>query len=257
MKRIVTILVIILVLLFIMTLLSKNQRGEPIDNETATEENFEIIPISHASAILDWDGTIIYSDPVGDSSLYADYPNPDIVFLTHEHGDHFNEETLSEVLSENSTLIVPQAVADLIEIELPGETVILANSENFEKNNFSVLAVPSYNIREEALDRHPEGIGNGYVIEHDGKKVYFSGDSEDTREMRALENIDVAFVAMNLPYTMSVESAADAVLEFKPKTIYPYHYRTPEGFSDVEKFKEIVKAGDPEIEVILLDWYAE
>ena len=74
--------------------------------------------------------------------------------------------------------------------------------------------------------------------------------------MRALENIDVAFVCMNLPYTMEVEKAADAVLEFKPRVVIPYHYRGQGGLSDLEKFREIV-AKNPEIEVRLLDWYPD
>ena len=92
-------------------------------------------------------------------------------------------------------------------------------------------------------------------MEKEGKRVYISGDTSGIPEMRNLKNIDMAFVAMNLPYTMSVGEAADAVLAFKPKKVYPYHYRTPEGFSDVAKFKELVNGKNPEIEVIQLEWY--
>ena len=112
-------------------------------------------------------------------------------------------------------------------------------------------------MREDALERHPKGRDNGYVLEKNGERVYFSGDSEGTPEMRSLENIDLAFVAMNLPYTVGVEAAADAVLAFQPKKVYPYHYRTPEGFSDVELFKRLVEKGNQGIEVIQLDWYAQ
>ena len=112
-----------------------------------------------------------------------------------------------------------------------------------------------YNLREEALKFHSKGRGNGYIITLGEERLYFSGDTEDIPEMRALKNIDKAFVCMNLPYTMTVASAASAVLEFKPKQIYPYHYRGTEGLSDVSQFKEIVNAGDDTIEVVQLDWY--
>jgi L-ascorbate metabolism protein UlaG (beta-lactamase superfamily) len=120
-----------------------------------------------------------------------------------------------------------------------------------------VNAVPAYNIRPDAQQFHPKGRDNGYVIEKDATRVYVAGDTEGTPEMRALEGIDVAFVPMNLPYTMSVEDAADAVSAFKPKTVYPYHYRGPAGLSDVNAFKELVAKGPPGVTVTLADWYPE
>ena len=100
-----------------------------------------------------------------------------------------------------------------------------------------------------------KGRGNGYVLNIGGKNFYISGDTEDIPEMRSLKNIDVAFLCMNLPFTMSVEQAADAVLEFKPKIVYPYHYRGQDGFSDTQKFKTLVNSGDASIDVRLKDWY--
>lgn len=112
-----------------------------------------------------------------------------------------------------------------------------------------------YNLREEALKFHEKGRGNGYLLTINDERIYISGDTEDIPEMRNLTNIDKAFVCMNLPYTMPVESAADAVLDFKPKTVYPYHYRGTEGLSDVNHFKNIVNEKESSINVILLDWY--
>jgi len=112
-----------------------------------------------------------------------------------------------------------------------------------------------YNLREEALKFHTKGRGNGYVLTINKERIYFSGDTEDIPEMRNLKNIDKAFVCMNLPYTMTVENAADAVLEFKPKEVYPYHYRGTGGLSDVEKFKQIVAEKNKAIKVVQLDWY--
>jgi len=112
-----------------------------------------------------------------------------------------------------------------------------------------------YNLREEALKFHPKGRGNGYVLNIQGQRIYISGDTEDIPEMRALKDIDKAFICMNLPYTMPVDRAADAVIEFKPKQVYPYHYRGQGGLSDVNKFKAVVNEGDSSIEVVQLDWY--
>jgi L-ascorbate metabolism protein UlaG (beta-lactamase superfamily) len=122
-------------------------------------------------------------------------------------------------------------------------------------DGFKITGVPMYNLRVAATKFHTKGRGNGYVIEKNGMKVYFSEDTEDIPEMRQLKNIDKAFVCMNLPYTMTVESAADAVLAFKPKHVYPYHYRGVDGLSDVAKFKELVNKGTPAVEVVQLNWY--
>jgi len=112
-----------------------------------------------------------------------------------------------------------------------------------------------YNLREEALKFHEKGRGNGYILTLEDQRIYISGDTEDIPEMRTLKNIDKALVCMNLPYTMSVESAASAVLDFKPITVYPYHYRGTNGLSDVAKFKTIVNKNDANIKVKLLEWY--
>src|SRR5690606_35682669 len=132
---------------------------------------------------------------------------------------------------------------------------VLSNGEQSSLKNVQIEGIPMYNLREEALKFHEKGRGNGYVLTLGGKRVYISGDTEDIPEMRQLKNIDIAFVCMNLPYTMTVESAASAVLDFKPKKVYPYHYRGTEGLSDVETFKTLVNQGDKSIEVVQLDWY--
>ena len=119
-----------------------------------------------------------------------------------------------------------------------------------------ITAIPMYNLPETAESRHPRGRGNGYVISMGGKNIYLSGDTGDIPEMRKLEDIDVAFICMNLPYTMDVDHAASGVLAFKPRIVYPYHYRGQNGLSDVERFKTLVNQGNKKIEVRLRDWYA-
>ena len=113
-----------------------------------------------------------------------------------------------------------------------------------------------YNLTKERLKYHEKGRGNGYVITVDNKRIYISGDTEDIKEMRSLKDIDYAFVCMNLPYTMTVNQAASAVLEFKPKIVFPYHYRGKDGLSNVERFKNLVSM-DKKIEVVLMDWYSK
>ena len=131
------------------------------------------------------------------------------------------------------------------------------NGDSLTMAGIEIRAIPMYNLREEAKDLHVKGRGNGYIIERDGTRIYIAGDTEDIPEMRDLKNIDIAFIPMNLPYTMPVEAAADAVLEFKPKKVYPYHYKGKEGLSDVGKFKNIVETNSVNIEVVQLDWYPD
>lgn len=231
----------------------------PVEVTTAIETKkqlpFEIMPVSHATMVLQWDGTTIYIDPVGGAEAFASYPKPDLILVTDIHGDHLNVKTLERLDTSKAKIIVPQAVADKMPEAFVPQLDVLDNGNNKERFGFSVEAIPMYNLREEALKFHTKGRGNGYVIEKDGTRIYISGDTEDIPEMRALKNIDAAFVCMNLPYTMTEVSAADAVLEFAPKTIYPYHYRGTGGLSDVANFKTIVNKGNPAINVVQLDWY--
>jgi len=213
-------------------------------------------PILHSTLVLEWNDQTIYMDPYGGAERFANFEEAELICITHLHADHFNKETLEGLNTANTTLIVPQSVADeLGELEFK-EVKVLANGENLDWMGLNVKAVPMYNLPEKGA-RHPKGWGNGYVLTIGGKRFYFSGDTEDIKEMRALENIDYAFVCMNLPYTMTVEQAADAVLEFKPKVVYPFHFRGRDGFSDIDKFQSLVKAGSEDIEVRQRDWYPD
>jgi len=227
------------------------------EDMTTTTNNIDIIPISHATAVLKWGDVVIYTDPVGGALAFEGQPKPDIVLITDIHGDHFDTETLNGILVENTALIVPQAVADQLPDGLAGELIILGNDETTTRDSVAITAIPMYNLPEKDNSFHTKGRGNGYVIERAGERVYIAGDTEDIPEMRDLKDIDIAFIPMNLPFTMTVESAADAVLEFQPKQVYPYHYRGREGQSDVGKFKRLVNDGNADIEVVQLNWYPE
>ena len=221
----------------------------------AESNTTKITPISHATAVIEFDNTTIYIDPTGGSAAFGSFKTPDYLVITDIHGDHMNLKTLNELDLKNTTIIAPVAVAKEISAVNSKEVIIINNGETKEIQDFSIEAIPMYNLREEALKFHPKGRGNGYVFTINEERIYFSGDTEDIPEMRNLENIDRAYVCMNLPYTMTVESAADGVLAFKPKKVYPYHYRGTNGLSDVLKFKELIANQDTTIEVVQLDWY--
>jgi L-ascorbate metabolism protein UlaG (beta-lactamase superfamily) len=212
-----------------------------------------IYPVSHASFVMETPAGVIYSDPVGDPAAYADFPAADLILVTHEHGDHFNAETLTALKGENTHLITNPAVAGMLPEGMESET--LANGDSTEWNGVTIDAIPAYNTTEGRTDFHPQGRDNGYVLTVAGFRTYISGDTEDIPEMRALENIDLAFVCMNLPFTMDVNQAASAVQEFAPTYVYPYHFRgRDDGTQDPEEFASLV--GDA-TEVKIGDWYPE
>jgi L-ascorbate metabolism protein UlaG (beta-lactamase superfamily) len=224
-----------------------------VKEKSATE--IKIIPIEHASTVLEWGDITIYVDPTGGAAVFDNQKKPDLILITDIHGDHFNMETLEELDTSRAKIIVPQAVADEMPEVFTPQLDILDNGDSKERYGIVVEAIPMYNLREEAKDFHVKGRGNGYVLNMGDQRVYFSGDTEDIPEMRSLENIDKAFVCMNLPYTMTVVSAAAAVLDFKPGQVYPYHYRGRPDVSDVAQFKMLVNEGNADIEVVQLDWY--
>ena len=238
---------------------NENVKMESAENNTMDDQmssnTVEVIPIEHATAVLQWGDITIYVDPTGGAKAFEGQDDPDLILITDIHGDHLNVETLQELNTDNIPIVVPKAVADQMPQEFNPQLKILNNGENTEIKGIKIEAIPMYNLREEAKDFHVKGRGNGYVLNLGDQRIYFSGDTEDIPEMRNLQNIDKAFVCMNLPYTMTEESAASAVLDFKPAQVYPYHYRGRPDVSDVEKFKKLVNEGNPEIEVVLLDWY--
>lgn len=218
----------------------------------------DVRPILHGSVVLAWAGSTIYADPYGGAQAYADQPGPDIVLISHTHDDHMDLETLPAVVSRDTVLIVPQSVMNELPADLAARARIVGNNEQIEEQGFTITGFPMYNMPGQGREvRHQPGVGNGYIIERDGYRVYIAGDTADTPDMRALRDIDMAFIPMNLPYTMSIDRAADAVVEFAPRRIYPYHYRGENGLADVEGFRAMVEANSSDIEVILLDWYPD
>ena len=184
--------------------------------------NLEITFIGHGSLLFTFDGKVIHVDPYGRLADYSKLPKADMIFVTHSHRDHLDPKALGLVRTEKTIIVLPASCADAV-----AGAIIMRNGDIKEIDDLKVEAVPAYNrvhMQSPGVPFHPKGDGNGYVITFGDKRVYVAGDTENTPEMKALDDIHVAFLPMNLPYTMSPEMVADAVKAFKPKILYPYHY---------------------------------
>lgn len=217
----------------------------------------KISAVDHASAVVEWENLTVFIDPVGDQVKYESFGTPDVVVITHVHGDHLSVDTMIGMLSRETIVLAPQSVIDELPLMISNNTFMAFNpGVNREVGGVNFTAIPAYNIRPEAINFHPKERGDiGVVMESGEARIYFSGDSEGTPEMLALKDIDMAFVAMNLPYTMNINDAANAVAVFAPKTVVPYHYRTPNGFSNLDQFEEILFELNPNVGVERMNWY--
>jgi L-ascorbate metabolism protein UlaG (beta-lactamase superfamily) len=225
------------------------QRSAP--DEIKTEKGALFIqPVQHGTVVFTWNNKTIYIDPYGGAKAFKGIAAPDMILITDIHGDHMSMETLQAIETAKAIMVVPKAVADQLPENYKKQLVIVNNDEKISQLGMEIKAVPMYNLPETPESRHPKGRGNGYILTIGGKNIYISGDTEDIPEMRALKNIDIAFVCMNGP-TMDINQAASAVLEFKPKIVYPFHHRG----SDIAAFKKLVNDGNSAIEVRLRDWY--
>lgn len=193
-----------------------------------------IHPVMHASLALSFGDQVFYVDPAENG--FDGLPAPTAIFITHAHGDHYNADNLVKLAGDAVPVYVNEDVFEKLPEELKARATAMKNGDSSTVNGIAVEAVPAYNTTADRLQYHPQGVGNGYVFAFGDKKVYVAGDTEDVPEMRALTGIEVAFVPMNLPYTMSVEQAADAVKAFRPTIVYPYHSRG----SDLEQFRALV-----------------
>jgi L-ascorbate metabolism protein UlaG (beta-lactamase superfamily) len=178
--------------------------------------------VGHGSLYFRFGGKVIHVDPFSKAGEYAALPKADLVLVTHAHGDHLDAAALAAVRQATTEIVVAPDCTGKVE-----GAVVLKNGESRSVAGVSILAVPAYNLVNKRPDGgpfHPQGEGNGYVITFGDKKVYVAGDTEDTPEMKALKGIDLAFLPMNLPYTMTPEMVATAARAFRPKVLYPYHY---------------------------------
>ncbi|MCS6952968.1 MAG: MBL fold metallo-hydrolase [Bryobacterales bacterium] len=221
----------------------------PVEEFPASGGTVRITPVRHGSLMIEAGGQVIHVDPWSQGN-YEGLPQADIILITDTHGDHLDRVMIQKLKKPHTVVIGPPAVAKALE-DVAAVTV-LRNGETTKIGAWTIEAVPMYNLKRgpaEGKFYHDKGRGNGYVVTWGGKRFYISGDTEGVPEMRALQNIDVAFVCMNLPFTMPPEEAADAVKAFRPKIVYPYHYRG----SDLSVFEHALKGTG--IEVRIRDWY--
>jgi L-ascorbate metabolism protein UlaG (beta-lactamase superfamily) len=208
----------------------------------------KITPLYHASTLIEAGAKVIYLDPAKPAKL-GDLPKADLILITDIHQDHMDPASIAAVSKPGTEIIAAPAVTKSVTSATP-----LANGQSKSWQGWMIEAIPAYNLKrgpEPGKLFHDKGRGNGYVLTYGGKRFYFSGDTEGVPEMRALKNIDVAFVCMNLPYTMPPDEAAEAVKAFHPKIVIPYHYRG----SDLTVFKKGLEGTG--IEVRILDWYPQ
>ena len=202
-----------------------------------SQGDLEITFIGHASLMFGFKGKIIHVDPFGQMADYSKLPQADMIILTHDHRDHMDPEALESIRTQKTILVLTEACAQKIK-----GGIVMQNGDVKTVEGLKIEAVPAYNLvhmRSEGVPYHPKGAGNGYVITFGDKRVYVAGDTENSPEMKALQNIDCAFLPMNLPYTMTPEMVADAAQAFKPKILYPYHYHF--GKTDTSKLVELMQ----------------
>ncbi len=218
------------------------QEGFESDIIPTSAGDLKVTFIGHGTLLFTFGGKTIHVDPVSKEADYRKLPKADLILLTHHHGDHLDLTALEILRAEKTELAMTGTCAQQVK-----GGVVMKNGETKVIGGLKIEAVPAYNIvhmRSEGKPFHPKGEGNGYVITFGDKRVYVAGDSENTPEMKKLEKIDVAFLPMNLPYTMTPEMVADAAKAFRPKVLYPYHY----GETDASKIVDLLK-NTKEVEV--------
>jgi L-ascorbate metabolism protein UlaG (beta-lactamase superfamily) len=215
---------------------SETAMGEfETDTFKSSKGDLKITFIGHGTLMFEFAGKVIHVDPVGQYADYARLPKANLAVVTHEHRDHLDAKALETIRTEKTAVILTQACA----AQVSGGQV-MKNGEVKEWEGVKIEAVPAYNLvhmRSEGVPYHPKGNGNGYVFTFGDQRVYVAGDTENTPEMKALQGIDVAFLPMNLPFTMTPEMVADAARGFKPRVLYPYHF----GETDTGKIVELLK----------------
>ena len=204
--------------------------------------DLKITFVGHGTLVFNFGGKVIHVDPYSNLADYDTLPKADLILLTHEHQDHLDLKALNSIRTGKTVVVLTEACGKQVQ-----GGIVMMNGEVNTWEGLKVEAVPAYNIvhkRDTGQPFHPRGFGNGYIITFGDKRVYVAGDTENIPEMKCLKNIDIAFLPMNLPYTMTPEMVADAVRVFKPKILYPYHF----GETDTSKVVSLLK-GTPEIEV--------
>lgn len=208
-----------------------------------------IQPIDHASLVLSWGDKVLYVDPVGGAERYASLARPTAILITHGHGDHFDVPTLEALGAGTVPLVTNGDVFGKLPEAMKANATAIANGESGEIAGVPLRAIAAHNTTADRMNYHPVGVGNGYVLTLGDAQVYIAGDTEPTEDMLGLSGITVAFLPMNLPYTMTPDQALEAINTFKPAIVYPYHY----GDSDLSVLETGIGA---DTELRQRNWYA-
>jgi L-ascorbate metabolism protein UlaG (beta-lactamase superfamily) len=235
-------LLIVANLVIVFCAFTAHAQGFEMDSIKTSAGELKITFIGHGTLMFSFGGKIIHVDPVGQMADYKKLPKADIILVTHEHSDHLDTKAIAKLRTSKTILVMTENCAKQVK-----GGIVMRNGDIKTIEGLIIEAVPAYNLvhmRSPGVPFHPKGVGNGYVISFGDIRVYVAGDTENTPEMKALKAIDIAFLPMNLPYTMTPEMVADAAESFRPKVMYPYHY----GDTDTSKLVELLK-DTPEIEV--------
>lgn len=211
---------------------------------TKSGKTIKFYALMHACIRIEYDGKEIQIDPVSklrDKTIdYAAMPKADYIFVTHEHGDHYDADAIKLLTSEKTQLVMNKRCADMY-----GSGMVMANGDKLTLADVTVEAVPAYNTTEGHQKYHPKGRDNGYVLTVDGLRIYVAGDTEDIPEMDVIKDIDIAFLPCNQPYTMTPEQLVNAAKVIKPKVLFPYHY----GQTDLRTVPSLLKGEDIEVRI--------
>jgi L-ascorbate metabolism protein UlaG (beta-lactamase superfamily) len=223
------------------------------DHLPTSNGDLVIHPVNHAGFVMTWNGLTIYNDPV--TGTYTSFPKADLIFISHDHTDHTSQGVITSIKKPQTIIVATQTALGQFETITRQQTTVLTNGASTNFLGIQIEAVPAYNPPGSGTIYHSKGVGNGYVLTLGGKRIYMSGDTGDIPDTRALQNIDVAFLCMNVPYTMTVTQAAAVTRAFAPKVIYPYHFRNQDNsLANLTNFKSLVGSDLP-IEVRIRKWY--
>ncbi len=212
------------------------QTSYETDQFSTSAGDLAITFLGHASLLMVFNGKRIFIDPFGQVADYSSLPKADIILSTHEHFDHLDLKALAAIRTPSTILVLNPAGARQV-----GDGIAMRNGDKQTVDGLQIEAVPAYNLlhkREDGQPFHPKGIGNGYILTFGDLRIYLAGDTENIPEMKGLQDIDVAFLPMNLPYTMTPEMVVDAAKGFKPRILYPYHY----GNTETQKLMDLMKS---------------
>lgn len=226
---------LVLLLFFADATTATAAEGPPTDRIPTSAGPLDLTFLGHGTLMLTFKDTVLHIDPYSTVADYAALPRADLILLTHDHADHLDEAALALVRTPATDIVLPPVCADRVQGGL-----ILKNGETRTVRGITVTAVPAYNLvhhRDNGEPFHPRGVGNGYLLDFGDTRLYVAGDTENTPEMAALKDVDIAFLPMNLPYTMTPEMVADAARAFRPRILYPYHY----GDTDPQRLVELLR----------------